>query len=124
MAGHPDGHYLAFLKPYRDVMNVWVKGIVGPSNLITLLESIPPYWAAVRVIFHERMGDPTTPEGRAQLEAQSPLNFANRITAPLLVIHDASDPRVKQRESDQIVIAATPSSTCWRRTRAKAYATR
>ena len=79
--------------------------IVGPSSLITLLESIPPYWEAGRVIFHERMGDPTTDEGRAQLEAQSPLNFADRITTPLLVIQGANDPRVKQRESDQIVVA-------------------
>ena len=79
--------------------------IVGPSSLITLLESIPPYWEAGRVIFHERMGDPTTEEGRAQLEAQSPLNFADRITTPLLVIQGANDPRVKQREADQIVVA-------------------
>ena len=79
--------------------------IVGPSNLITLLESIPPYWEAGRVIFHERMGDPTTEAGRAQLEAQSPLNFADRITTPLLVIQGANDPRVKQREADQIVVA-------------------
>src|SRR5690606_18440993 len=40
--------------------------IVGPSNLITLLDSIPPYWEAGRKIFHERMGDPTTPEGKTQ----------------------------------------------------------
>ncbi len=79
--------------------------IVGPSNLITLLESIPPYWEAGRVIFHERMGNPETEEGRAQLEAQSPLNFADRITTPLLVIQGANDPRVKQREADQIVVA-------------------
>ncbi|MEP0547746.1 MAG: alpha/beta fold hydrolase [Rhodothermales bacterium] len=79
--------------------------IVGPSNLITLLESIPPYWEAGRVIFHTRMGDPNTDEGRAQLEAQSPLNFADRITTPLLVIQGANDPRVKQREADQIVVA-------------------
>ena len=79
--------------------------IVGPSSLITLLESIPPYWEAGRVIFHERMGNPETDEGRAQLDAQSPLNFADRITTPLLVIQGANDPRVKQRESDQIVVA-------------------
>ena len=79
--------------------------IVGPSNLITLLESIPPYWAAARQMFHERMGDPTTPEGEAQLMAQSPLNSADQITAPLLIIQGANDPRVKQAESDQIVIA-------------------
>ena len=79
--------------------------IVGPSNLITLLNSIPPYWEAARKIFHERMGDPTTPEGRAQLERQSPLNSASRIKTPLLVIQGANDPRVNKNESDQIVVA-------------------
>ncbi len=79
--------------------------IVAPSNLITLLESIPPYWEAGRKIFHERMGDPTTPEGRKQLERQSPLNSAGKIRTPLLVVQGANDPRVKQAESDQIVIA-------------------
>ena len=79
--------------------------IVGPSNLLTLLETIPPYWEAVRKLFHKRMGDPTTPEGRKQLERQSPLNSAMKIKTPLLVAQGANDPRVKQAESDQIVIA-------------------
>ncbi|MCL6506916.1 MAG: prolyl oligopeptidase family serine peptidase [Bryobacteraceae bacterium] len=79
--------------------------LVAPSNLITLLDSIPPYWEAVRVMFYKRMGDPTTAEGRAQLERQSPLNAASKIKTPLLLIHGANDPRVKQRESDQIVVA-------------------
>ena len=79
--------------------------IVGPSNLITLLESIPPYWEAGRKMFHMRMGDPTTPEGKKQLERQSPLFSAQKIKTPLLVIQGANDPRVKKAESDQIVIA-------------------
>jgi len=79
--------------------------IVGPSNLITLLNSIPPYWEAGRKIFHVRMGDPTTPQGKAQLERQSPLNSANKIKAALLVVQGANDPRVNKAESDQIVIA-------------------
>jgi dipeptidyl aminopeptidase/acylaminoacyl peptidase len=79
--------------------------IVGPSNLITLLNSFPPYWEAGRKIFHVRMGDPTNPEGKAQLERQSPLNSANKIKAALLVIQGANDPRVNKAESDQIVIA-------------------
>jgi len=79
--------------------------IVGPSNLITLLNSIPPYWEAIRVMFHERMGNPNTPEGRAQLARQSPLTAADRISVPLLVIQGANDPRVKKAESDQIVVA-------------------
>ncbi|HKO99842.1 MAG TPA: alpha/beta fold hydrolase [Pyrinomonadaceae bacterium] len=79
--------------------------IVGPSNLITLLESIPPYWEPIRKIFYERMGDPNTPEGKAQLLRQSPLTHADKIKTPLLVIQGANDPRVTKRESDQIVIA-------------------
>lgn len=79
--------------------------IVGPSNLITLLNSIPPYWGPIRRIFTLRMGDPSTEEGKAQLERQSPLNHVDRIQRPLLVIQGANDPRVKQAESDQIVVA-------------------
>ncbi len=79
--------------------------IVAPSNLITLLESIPPYWEPIRTMFYKRMGDPRTPEGKAQLERQSPLNSAAKIKTPLMVVQGANDPRVNKRESDQIVIA-------------------
>ncbi len=79
--------------------------IVGPSNLITLLDSIPPYWEAIRKMFVERMGDPASAEGKARLEKQSPLNSAEKIKSPLLVIQGANDPRVKKAESDQIVVA-------------------
>lgn len=79
--------------------------IVGPSNLITLLNSIPPYWEAARKMFHERIANPDTPEGRAQLERQSPLFSASKIRTPLLVVQGANDPRVKKAESDQIVVA-------------------
>ncbi len=78
---------------------------VGPSNLITLLETIPPYWESGRQVFYQRMGDPTTAEGKAQLNRQSPLNSANKIKTPLLVVQGANDPRVNKREADQIVIA-------------------
>ena len=87
-----------------DVYAVGVS-IVGPSNLITLLESIPPYWEQIRKLFYERMGDPNTPEGKAQLLRQSPLSAADKIKTPLLVIQGANDPRVTKRESDQIVVA-------------------
>jgi len=79
--------------------------IVAPSNLITLLDSIPPYWESGRKIFHARMGDPTTADGKSQLERQSPLNSADKIKTPLLVVQGANDPRVKRAEADQIVIA-------------------
>jgi len=79
--------------------------IVGPSNLLTLLETIPAYWESFRIIFHERMGNPATPEGKKQLERQSPLNSAAKIKTPLMVIQGANDPRVKKAESEQIVVA-------------------
>jgi dipeptidyl aminopeptidase/acylaminoacyl peptidase len=79
--------------------------IVAPANLITLLESIPPYWEAVRSEFALRMGDLTTPEGRKDLTAMSPVAAAKNIRAPLLVVQGANDPRVKKRESDQVVVA-------------------
>ena len=77
--------------------------IVGPSNLETLLGTIPPYWAPMVKIFHERMGNPDTEEGLALLKAASPLYKADQITKPLLIAQGANDPRVKQAESDQIV---------------------
>lgn len=78
---------------------------VGPSNIITLLNSIPPYWAPIKKIFTIRVGDPDKPEERKMLEEQSPLNYASNIKAPLFVVQGANDPRVKKTESDQIVVA-------------------
>ena len=78
---------------------------VAPSSLITLLETVPPYWEAFRVVFYKRMGDPGTAEGKAQLIRQSPLTHAAKIKTPLLITQGANDPRVNKRESDQIVIA-------------------
>jgi dipeptidyl aminopeptidase/acylaminoacyl peptidase len=79
--------------------------IVGPSNLITLMESIPPYWESARKTFAVRMGDASTPEGRALLTERSPLNSVDKIKTPLLVAQGANDPRVNRREAEQIVIA-------------------
>ncbi len=79
--------------------------IVGPSNIITLLNSIPPYWAPIKKIFAVRVGDLEKPEEREMLEKQSPLNYASNIKAPLFVVQGANDPRVKKAESDQIVVA-------------------
>ncbi len=77
--------------------------IVGPSNLVTLLESIPPYWQPQVDLWATRVGDHRTEEGRAFLTKRSPLTCAHRIQRPLLIGHGANDPRVKQTESDQIV---------------------
>ncbi len=78
---------------------------VGVSNLLTFLNSIPPYWETVRKFLNEHVGDPNDPEDLDRLKRQSPLFRANEIEAPLLVIQGANDPRVKKAESDQIVVA-------------------
>ena len=79
--------------------------IVAPSNLITLLDAIPPYWEAGRKQMYTRMADPTTPEGKALLIAESPLTQAKAIVTPLMVVQGKNDPRVNIRESNQIVAA-------------------
>ena len=79
--------------------------IVGPSNLITLLNSIPPYWASFRAQFTTRMGNPDTEEGRKLLIERSPLTYADRIKKPLLIGQGKNDPRVNVNESEQIVKA-------------------
>ena len=79
--------------------------IVGPSNLTTLLESIPPYWAPMIAQFHTRVGNPDTEE--AFMWERSPLSRAGDIRIPLLIAQGANDPRVKQAESEQIVAALT-----------------
>ncbi|WP_324677658.1 S9 family peptidase [Hymenobacter sp. GOD-10R] len=79
--------------------------IVAPSNLITLLNAIPPYWEAGRKQMYARMGDPNTEAGKAQMFRQSPLNSADKIKTPLMVVQGANDPRVNKAEADQIVVA-------------------
>jgi len=79
--------------------------IVGPSNLTTLLESIPPYWESGKKLFGRAIGDPETEAGRSLLKERSPLTRVDQINKPLLIGQGANDPRVKQAESDQIVDA-------------------
>jgi dipeptidyl aminopeptidase/acylaminoacyl peptidase len=79
--------------------------IVGPSNLKTLIETIPPYWAPMIAQFHNRVGDPAKDEDF--LWSRSPLSRVGDIRIPLLIAQGANDPRVKQAESEQIVAALT-----------------
>jgi dipeptidyl aminopeptidase/acylaminoacyl peptidase len=79
--------------------------IVGPSNLVTLLSSIPPYWESEIEQFTLRIGDHRTEEGKKLLLERSPLPRADKIARPLLIGQGANDPRVKQAEADQIVKA-------------------
>ena len=85
--------------------DLYVCGVdyVGPSNLFTLLATLPPYWGLERQKFYEMVGDPV--KDKALLTEVSPLFHADRIRAPLFVAQGAHDPRVKKAESDQIVAA-------------------
>lgn len=77
--------------------------IVGPSNLITLMQSIPPYWKPLMAMFQHRVGDLET---EAEfLKSRSPLFFVDKIQKPLLIGQGINDPRVKEAESEQIVEA-------------------
>ena len=77
--------------------------IVGPSNLKTLLETIPPYWEPAKAALYRRVGDPAVDVDF--LWSRSPLSRARDIRIPLLIAQGANDPRVKQAESEQIVAA-------------------
>ncbi len=77
--------------------------VVGPSNLQTLLETIPPYWAPMKMQLYKRVGNPETDQ--EFLWSRSPLSRARDIRIPLLIAQGANDPRVKQAESEQIVAA-------------------
>ena len=79
--------------------------IVGPSNLVTETDLLPPYWEAGKKAWYTRVADPRTAEGKALLIAESPLTHANAIVTPLMVVQGKNDPRVNIRESNQIVAA-------------------
>jgi len=77
--------------------------IVGPSNLLTLLASVPEYWQPMIAFMHRRVGNPETEADL--LRDASPLTHVDKIRIPLLVVQGANDPRVKQAEAEQIVAA-------------------
>ncbi|MFO7663416.1 MAG: S9 family peptidase [Chloroflexota bacterium] len=77
--------------------------IVGPSNLMTFINSIPPYWSTFLDVLHKRVGNPATDE--EFLRERSPLFKADQIKIPMLIAQGANDPRVNQAESEQIVEA-------------------
>jgi dipeptidyl aminopeptidase/acylaminoacyl peptidase len=79
--------------------------VCGISNLVTDLQSIPPYWLPEIEKDFKRIGDYRTEEGREFLMSRSPISYVDRIKRPLLIAHGANDPRVKQNESEQIVRA-------------------
>lgn len=76
---------------------------VGVSNLLTFMQTIPPYWRPMLEMMYEQVGDPD--KDREMLEAYSPALHADKIVAPLFIAQGANDPRVNKAESDQMVAA-------------------
>lgn len=76
---------------------------VGVSNLLTFMNTVPPYWAPLLPKIYEMVGDPE--RDRERLEATSPALHAHRIQTPLFIAQGAQDPRVNKAESDQMVDA-------------------
>ncbi|WP_166351520.1 S9 family peptidase [Phytoactinopolyspora limicola] len=77
--------------------------LVGPSNLLTLLTSIPEYWKPQIAFMYSRVGNPETEKDF--LWAASPLSRVDDIRIPILVAQGKNDPRVKEAEAEQIVNA-------------------
>lgn len=72
--------------------------IVGMSNLETFLENTAPYRRS-----HREGEYGSLEKHRDVLRKVSPIHVAHRITAPLMVIHGANDPRVPVSEAEQLV---------------------
>jgi dipeptidyl aminopeptidase/acylaminoacyl peptidase len=88
---------LAAMTTYPEL---WAAGvdIVGIANFATFLERTAAWRRPVRAAEY---GDP---ERNAELlRTISPIHRAERITAPLLVLHGRNDPRVPVAEAEQIV---------------------
>lgn len=80
--------------------------IVGPSNLVTLVESFPAYWGpALQYTWYKYVGNPEDEEQRADMFNRSPIARVGDIKVPLLIGQGENDPRVTKLESDQIVAA-------------------
>jgi dipeptidyl aminopeptidase/acylaminoacyl peptidase len=75
----------------------------GVSDLKSLVESFPPYWAAFASFIYQKFGDPKNPEHAKYQHDRSPANFVDKIARPLLVVQGERDARVKKDQSDRIV---------------------
>jgi dipeptidyl aminopeptidase/acylaminoacyl peptidase len=95
---------LAGLTFYPDLYACGVD-LVGVSNLMTFMNTVPPYWKTEMELLYKRVGDPRTEGGKVLLEKHSPVNYIERISKPLLIAQGANDPRVNKDESDQVVNA-------------------
>ena len=94
------------LDEFAEIHVVHGVDLVGPSNLVTLIESFPEYWKPfMESSWYRRVGNPANAKDREELLARSPLTRVDSIKRPLLIAQGANDPRVTKKESDQIAAA-------------------
>jgi dipeptidyl aminopeptidase/acylaminoacyl peptidase len=103
--GHKDNAGYATLMGLTETPDLYACGvdIVGPTDLVTLIRTVPPYWKPDLALFRVRVGDDTTEAGRKFLEEHSPLPHADQIRRPLLIGEGANDPRVKIEQANELV---------------------
>lgn len=75
----------------------------GVSDLKTLVESFPPYWATGAGSIYQKFGDPKNPAHTQYQHDRSPIHFIDAMKRPLLVVQGDKDARVKKDQSDRIV---------------------
>jgi dipeptidyl aminopeptidase/acylaminoacyl peptidase len=104
--GHSYGGYASFVgATFTPEVFCCAVPIVGITDLVTLMENIPPHWADFMEQLHRRFADVRTEEGRAFLRSRSPLYKADQIRKPMLIVHGANDIRCTLAQSDAIVAA-------------------
>ncbi|MEM8645643.1 MAG: S9 family peptidase [Pseudomonadota bacterium] len=106
--GHSYGGYVT-LVGLTFTPDIFAAGIsvVGVADLVSAFESFPSYWKNGLARWHAYVGHPENPDDRSDMAARSPINYVDRITKPMLVVHGANDVRVSRAHSDRIVAAVT-----------------
>jgi dipeptidyl aminopeptidase/acylaminoacyl peptidase len=82
--------------------------IVGPSNLVTFLQTTADYRRDLRRVEY---GDERDPKMRAFLDQTAPLTNADKIRKPIFVVQGKNDPRVPVAEAEQLVAAVKKNGT-------------
>jgi len=86
--------------------------IVGPSSLVSLIESFPDYWKPfMESSWYRRVGNPAKADEREHLLSRSPITRIDQVQRPILVAQGANDPRVTKKESDQMVAGLVARKT-------------
>jgi dipeptidyl aminopeptidase/acylaminoacyl peptidase len=82
--------------------------VVGPSNFVTFLQNTEAYRRDLRRVEY---GDERDPKMREYLEKIAPLNNADRIRKPMMIVQGKNDPRVPYTESEQMLATLKKQQT-------------